>query len=123
MAARKLVFISVFLFSAASATAGGALSGEEIKALFSDKTFEGQFLKNGDRSRIFAGADGEWKRVYPNGNFGSFTWSVKGNRHCMHKGKKDICGTIEAGDDGAYYKVKDGGKRFKFWDFVDGDQL
>jgi len=82
-----------------------SLSVDEIKALFTDMTVEGEVVEvTGLRFKGYYGADGAFRGKKSNGQ-----WKVtEEGKHCVRYGDKDwSCGVLISLGDGRYKKLKD----------------
>ena len=77
-----LLFLAVFVMPSL-AFANDPLTGEQIKNLLNDKTFNGHHEKSGWDMKIYANPNGEWTVNYLSGKKAGttreMTWSVKGD--------------------------------------------
>ena len=91
------------------------LTGDEIKALISNKTVSVTH-KNGTQWRTYFAPDG--KSVRNNGD--SSEWSVEDNKHCSSTAKLR-CGAIRDNGNGTYSRLKPDGVQVVLWEkIVDG---
>lgn len=102
------------------------LSAEEVKKLYTDKTFDGKNELAADNYRVYSSADGTMKVVYSNGQSKTLNWRVdKKGRHCISKneGGRDKCSKIVSMGDGVYKKITNGQHVHTMRNFVDGNHL
>lgn len=124
----QLMLISLLVILGMPLEAGESLTGEEIKQLFYNKTFEGIHLKNGWTFRNHAAPDGRCEVLFIGGKRAgqtrTYRWFVKDNMHCCDTGRRHICGTITDEGNGVYHKHRNGKKHIQtFMNFVSGPQL
>lgn len=92
------------------------LSGDEIKALVTNKTSD-VVTVDGKSFRQYFAADGSSVR----NNGMSSTWYVEGNKHCNTAAVNNPCATIRDNGDGTYARVLDNGGVIVTWTkIVDG---
>ncbi|OOZ41037.1 hypothetical protein BOW53_05845 [Solemya pervernicosa gill symbiont] len=112
----------------AQAQAGDSLSGDEIKTLFTDKTFDGVNHNSGSCFKNYASPKGACLVHYLSGKKSGETveiaWKVKGDMHCCVKKGKNICGTITNEGNGVYHKILENGVHLQTYSNVnEGNQL
>ena len=100
-----------------------ALSAAEVKALFTNKTFDGHNEAKDKDFRVYAAPDGKHMVKYPNGKTREGTWRIdaQGN-HCVTL-KKETCGKLVSKGGGVYHKIADGTHIYTLKNFVDGNKL
>ena len=121
---KTLIFLVAFSTSlmANGVTAGEALSAEQVKALFTGKTFDGYNENKGKKFRAYSDADGTM--IHQNKKrTKEATWEVKSNgSHCGIL-KRRVCGKIVPVGDGVYHKIRGGEHTHTLKNFVEGNQL
>jgi len=99
-----------------SASAGKLLTGDEIKALITDKTVS-VTVPNGAKWRQYFAPDGNSDRDSGEKS----QWHVEDDKHCNTAAKKFPCAPIRSNDDGTCSRLKpDGGEAVKWTAIVDG---
>ena len=115
------VVMSLMLFTL-SGHAAKTLSGDEVKALITDKTVNVTRVKDGAQWKAYFGADGT--SITSGAVSGESTWHVDGEgRHC-NEGVKLKCAAVVDKGDGTYARVKPDGSPAVLWtEIVDGKNL
>ena len=110
------------LLLATSGHAAKTLSGDEVKALITDKTVSVKRVKDGAQWKAYFGADGT--SVTSGAVSGESTWHVDGDgRHC-NEGVKLKCAAVVDNGDRTYARVKPNGSPAVMWtEIVDGKNL
>jgi len=109
--------------------AGDALTGDQIKELFSNKTCDIEKVdtnnENKKHLKAYTAEDGSRLLYIPWKNkTKERKWWVEGNRYCgSHPKKGDYCRDIVDAGNGAYHGLKDGEHIRTFSNFQDGNQL
>jgi len=120
------VFIFVIAFSSSlfvnSVVAGEPLSADQVRALFSGKTFDGYNEIKDKKFRVYSNADGTM--IHQNAKrTKKVTWEVESDgSHCGIL-KRKVCGKIVPIGDGVYHKIKDGEHTHTLKNFVEGNQI
>ncbi len=113
-------FAMILLGFTFNAHAGSVLSGDEIKALITNKTIQVTVIANGSQWRQFYADDGSSLR-HPSGE--KSTWSVENGKHCNSSAQL-LCAAIKKNDDGTYSRLKENGDPAVTWtNIVDGKQF
>lgn len=114
---------AAMMVTANTAVAAAALSADEVKALFSGKTFDGYNEKKGRSYRAYSAPDGTM--IHQNKKrTKEMTWEVDAEgRHCANFPKGPYCGSIVPAGDGVYHKMQDGEHVNTIKNFVEGNQL
>ena len=101
---------------------GRALTGIEVKTLFSGKTFDGHNEIRDKNYRAFSKADG--MMVHKNAKrTKKVAWEVTADgRHCV-KFKSNYCGSIISMGNGIYHKMRDGTHINTLKNFIEGNKL
>lgn len=105
------------LFSLSQAShADKMLSGDEIKALVTNKTISVIYSSSNQWRQYFA-ADGS--SIRDNGE--TSTWNIDGDNHCNSASAKFPCAPIRDNGDGTYSRLKSDGSPIVTWTkFVEG---
>ena len=94
------------LGSAQLVFADQTLTQDEVKSLFTDKTFDGVNTKSGRAFSIYFSPDGTVAITYSDGKSTSGTWNVTDDgQHCV---SLSGCSVVIDKGEGVYHKVKDG---------------
>ncbi len=103
------------------------LTAEEIKLLFSDKTYEGYNRARGATYRVYDSANGEHTLINPRGRTVRRYWKVtKNGKFCISSGSQSTgaCFYIVNSGNDEYQRVDDDGVHdHTFSKFVNGNQL
>lgn len=124
----KIIYILSMMVMFGTATAGEQLSGDELKAFFTDKTIVGVHFKSGS-GKTFYGSDGKVKSQSDNGKTRSGKWWIEegSNQRCVRwdNKPKDLCHFLERNGDGSYTLIhgKKGKKLVEISTTLDGNQL
>lgn len=100
-----------------------ALTAEQVKALFTNKTFDGYNELKGVEFQVYSQDDGSMihktaKRAV------TVTWEVKPDgQHCAIFQVKTFCGYIIPVGNGVYHKVTDGKHTRTLKHFIEGNQI
>ena len=118
-----LLIASVFLVSPAFAV--DELTADEIKALFSDKTFDIHNVEKDKRLMGYDSADGKHLVYIPwKDKTSKRKWWIEGNMHCTsHPKRGDNCKKMKHVGDGVYHGFSDGKHTHTLSNFRDGNQL
>lgn len=125
---KKLILISIVLFQCGHVNAKEFLNSEEIKATFSNKTFDFKHLKNGKKRTWYTGTNGEWivfKHETGKTQKRKGKWWAGENEFCYkHPRNGDTCNKIFKIEDGKYGVVIHTGKHIHTYsNFREGNQL
>ena len=120
---KGILFISL-LFSG-SAMASEPLSAEDVKTLFTNKTFDIHYVNNDKNLKGFDSAEGKHLIYKPwKDKTLERKWWLEGNKHCTsHPMKGDSCKIIISIGDGVYHGVTKGKHTHTLSGFRDGNQL
>ena len=122
-----IIFVCAVLLASPNAVlAEEKLSGEQIKQLYSDKTFEGHSIEREKSYRAYSSVDGTLKVLTPKGKSKTRYWWVDDqDRHCVSKkkGAEGKCAEVFSIGYGIYKKIRDGEYVHSMKNFVDGNQL
>lgn len=100
-----------------------ALNAEQVKALFTNKTFDGYNETKRVEYQVFSQGDGSMihktdKRIV------TVTWEVKPDgQHCAIFPVKTFCGHIIPVGNGVYHKVSNGKHTRTLKHFIEGNQI
>jgi len=105
-----------------SVAAGEALSADQVRALFTGKTFDGYNENKGKKFRVYSNVDGTM--LHQNAKrTKEADWKVESDgQHCGLL-KRKVCGKIVPVGDGVYHKIKNGEHTHTLKNFVEGNQL
>ena len=108
-----------------SVIASEALSAEEVKALFTNKTFDIHNVEKDKNLKGYDSNDGQHLVYIPwKDKTSERKWWIKGNMHCTsHPKRGDSCKTLKPIGDGAYHGITDGKHTHTLSNFRDGNQL
>lgn len=102
------------------------LNGDQVKTLFSNKTFDGQDVIKDRKYRVYSSTNATMKIVYSRGVTKTRYWLIddKG-RHCVSKeeGKKGKCSVVIGIGGGVYKKITNDKHSHTMKNYVDGNQL
>ena len=126
----KTVFAAILslVLTASAASAGDYMSADEVKALFTGKTFDGVYLPKDKNFKAYEAPDGSHIVVNSRGKKSSGRqWSVNDKgQHCTtsKKWKEPRCTFVKDAGNGEYYKINNAGKHtHTLSNFRDGNQL
>ena len=119
-----LVFlISAMSFASSPVVAEQALTADEARALFSNKTFDVHSVSKGKDLKAYASAEGVHALKKANGKIKQGKWHIDSEgRHCVEL-KKEKCSTVISVAEGVYHKISDGEHTHTLKNFVNGNQL
>ena len=122
---KKVVLTSTFIMLANTAFAGDTLTGAEITALFTNKTFDVRNEAKGKDLQAYDNADGEHYMYVPwKDKIFERTWWVENNKHCTsHPKRGDSCKVMKPVGGGVYHGITDGTHTHTLKNFRDGNQL
>jgi hypothetical protein len=111
----RLAGFALFFSLAHASHAAKVLSGDEVRALITNKTVT--VTANSGQWRQYFAADGSSAR--DNGKMS--TWSVEGDKHCNTAAASFPCASIRDNGDGTYARIKDNSDAIVTWSkIVDG---
>jgi len=121
----KTVVLTSLIFFSNTLMAGEYLTGDEIKALFTNKTFD---IRNETKQKDLKGydnADGEHYVYIPwKDKTSERRWWVEDNKHCTsHPKRGDSCKLMKPVGDGVYHGITDGEHTHTLKNFREGNQL
>jgi len=121
---KKLLIPMLFMFTC-TVNAGGYMTEEEIKGLFTNKTFDIHNVQKDKHLKAYDGSDGEhivyipWKDKISNRK-----WWTDGNHHCTSSPKRDDrCKKMKDMGDGSYQGFADGQHVVTLSNFRDGNEV
>ena len=110
------------LFASSCTFADEYMSGESLKALLSDKTYDIHNLESGKKFRAYNAPDGRrlvdipWKN-----KVSKRKWWIDGNQYCgSHPKKGDYCRDIKDAGNGVYHILFEGDHIRTFSNFREG---
>ncbi|WP_126456585.1 hypothetical protein [Sulfuriflexus mobilis] len=112
-----------------TASAAEYLTADEVRALFTDKTFDGLYLPKDKGFKAYEAPDGSHNVYYNKSGKRSKNrkWSVnEEGQHCTTSKKwpEPRCSYVKNAGDGEYHKINnDGEHTHTLTNFRDGDQL
>ena len=118
-----LVLTAVFLVTPVAAS--DELTADEIKALFSNKTFDIHNVKNDKHLKGYDSEDGMHLVYIPwKDKKSKRKWWQEGNMHCTsHPKRGDTCKTLKQVSSGVYHGFADGEHTHTLSNFREGNQL
>ena len=128
---RTTAFLSAITLST-FAYAGNYMNGDEVKALMTDKTFDGVYLPKDKEFSAYEAPDGTHHVLRPNGKRDrGRTWFINNKgQHCTthpkwkNKWPDGRCTYVKNAGDGEYHKYnEDGEHTHTLTNFRDGNQL
>jgi hypothetical protein len=107
------------------ANAADELTAEEVKALFSDKTFDIHNVQKDKDLQAYDSPDGQHKVYIPwKDKLSERKWWIEDNMHCTsHPKRGDSCKVIKQAGDGVYQGYTDGVHTHTLSNFRAGNQL
>ena len=122
---KNVLAFLVFSLSAGVANAGEYLSGDEIKSLFSNKTFDIYTVKKGKNLSAYDSPDGEHVVHIPwKGKISHRKWWVEENKHCTsHPKRADRCKDMKSIGEGKYEGYHNGDHVVTLSNFRDGNHI
>jgi hypothetical protein len=124
----SIVLFSLFVV-VNTASAADYMSADEVKALFTDKTFDGVYLPKDKNFKAYEAPDGTHNVLRPSGKRDkNRTWSVNTEgQHCTTNPKwktNPRCSYVTDAGNGEYHKINnDGEHTHTLTNFRDGNQL
>lgn len=121
----KPMLVLTAIFLAGPVTAGDELNADEIKVLFTNKTFDIHKVENGKHLKGYDSEDGTHLIYIPwKDKISERKWWQKGNMHCTsHPKRGDNCKTLKRVGDGVYHGFSDGEHTHTLSNFREGNQL
>ena len=127
MKIQYLVVAMTLSLTSFSSIAGEKLTGDQIKSLFSDKTYDIEKVDVDKNKQLSAFTSSDGKRVVYvpwKDKYSKRRWWVEGNEICSsHPKRDDYCREIEDVGNGVYYSLEKGKHRSTVSNFIDGNQL
>lgn len=121
----KLILALTVFFLAGPVVASEELTADEIKALFTNKTFDIHNVKTDKKLKGYDSEDGMHLVYIPwKDKTSERKWWQKGNMHCTsHPKRGDNCKTMKHVGNGVYHGYSDGEHTHTLSNFRDGNQL
>ncbi len=122
---KKIVLILIPLLSSVLAMASEPLNADDIKALFSNKTFDIHNVTNDKKLMAYDSAEGKHLVYIPwKDKTSKRKWWVEDNKHCTsHPKRGDNCKLIKPVGEGVYHGISDGEHTHTLSNFREGNQL
>lgn len=122
---KKAILSLIPLLISNSVIANEALSAEEVKALFTNKTFDIHNVEKDKNLRGYDSDDGQHLVYIPwKDKTSARKWWVEGNMHCTsHPKRGDSCKTLTPNGNGVYHGITDGKHTHTLSNFRNGNQL
>ena len=110
---------------ASPVAASDQLDADEIKALFTNKTFDIHNIKNNKHLKGYDSEDGMHLVYIPwKDKISKRKWWQEGNMHCTsHPKRGNNCKTLKHIGDGVYHGLSDGEHTHTLSNFREGNQL
>ena len=124
MIKNALLILIPFLLSS-PVTASEALSADEVKTLFTNKTFDIHNVAKDKNLKGYDSDDGQHLVYIPwKDKISERKWWIKGNMHCTsHPKRGDNCKLIKPVGDGVYHGISDAEHTHTLSNFRKGNQL
>lgn len=121
----RCLVITAAILIASPVVADDELNADEIKALFTNKTFDIHNVENDKNLKGYDSEDGTHLVYIPwKDKTSKRKWWVDGNMHCTsHPKRGDNCKTMKHTGDGVYHGFSDGKHTHTLSNFRDGNQL
>ena len=121
----KTIFTLIILLLATPVLASKELSADEIKALFTNKTFDIHSVAKNKNLKGYDSEDGTHLVYIPwKDKTSKRKWWIEGNKHCTsHPKRGNNCKVIKHMGDGVYHGISDGEHSHTLSNFRDGNQL
>ena len=125
---KTTIALLAFLAIIKTASAGEYMSADDVKALMSDKTFDGVYLPKDQNFKVYEASDGTHNVMYSSGKrTKGRVWSVNDKgQHCTTNKKwpEPRCSYVKDAGDGEYHKINnDGEHTHTLTNFREGNQL
>ena len=122
---KKVVLILIPFLLSSPVTASEALSADDVKALFTNKTFDIHNVAKDKNLKGYDSEDGEHLVYIPwKDKTSERKWWLEGNMHCTsHPKRGDNCKLIQHVGDGVYHGISDGEHTHTLSNFREGNQL
>jgi hypothetical protein len=110
------------------ASAGETLTGDQIRALITDKTIQAEHLGKGFTFEVYFDPDGKTATRTHKGAKVTTAYSIDGDEHCLLWNGANRCATIMDNGDGTYSRINTSGRYrgkavVKWIRFEDGNRL
>lgn len=121
----KTIFTLIILLLATPVLASKELSADEIKALFTNKTFDIHSVAKNKNLKGYSSEDGTHLVYIPwKDKTSKRKWWIEGNKHCTsHPKRGNNCKVIKPMGDGVYHGISDGEHSHTLSNFRDGNHL
>ena len=121
---KPLAILFAFALSS-TASAGEFLSADEVKNLFTNKTFDIHVVTKDKDLQGYDSAEGEHIVYIPwKDKTKKRKWWMEDNKHCTSNPKRgDSCKLIKPAGDGVYHGITDGEHTHTLSNFREGNQL
>ncbi len=118
-----LTFVPLLLTN--TAFAGDSLNADDIRALFTNKTFDIHNVVKDKNLKAFNSADGKHLVYIPwKDKISKRKWWLEDNKHCTsHPKRGDSCKVIINMGEGVYHGITDAKHTHTLSNFRDGNQL
>ena len=122
---KKSSIIVLFVFFTSVANASEYLTADQVKTLFTNKTFDVHNVAKGKDLHGYDNANGEHLIYIPwKDKISERKWWIDGNKHCTsHPKRGDSCKDMKDMGDGTYHGYTDGEHSHTLSNFRDGNQL
>jgi hypothetical protein len=122
---RKIIPVLIALLISSPVLASKDLSADEVKALFTNKTFDVHNVAKGKDLKGYDSDDGTHLIYIPwKDKISKRKWWVEDNKHCTsHPKRGDNCKVMRDMGDGIYHGISDGEHTHTLSNFRDGNQL
>lgn len=121
----KTALALLSLIFSGTAIANAPLDAGQVKALFSNKTFDAHNVAKGKDLKVFDSTDGKHLVYIPwKDKIAKRKWWLDQNKHCTsHPKRGDSCKEIIKISEGTYHGITDGKHTHTLSNFRDGNQL
>ena len=118
------LLLSSTVFSSA-VFAGDSLTADEVKALFTNKTFDIHNVVKDKKLQGYDDSEGQHLVYIPwKDKISKRKWWLDGNKHCTsHPKRGDSCKDVKPIGDGVYHGITDGKHTHTLSNFRDGNKL
>ena len=122
---KKAILTLIPLLLSSPVIAGEALSADDIKTLFTNKTFDIHNVAKDKNLKGYDSDDGKHLVYIPwKDKTSERKWWIEGNKHCTsHPKRGDNCKLIKPVGDGVYHGISNGEHTHTLSNFRDGNQL
>ena len=122
---KKITFAVIPLFLSSTAIASDYLGADEVKALFTNKTFDVHNVVKDKKVQGYDNDQGEHLIYIPwKDKISERKWWLEENKHCTSNKKRgDSCKLIKVAGDGVYHGITDGKHTHTLSNFRDGESF